>query len=388
MKKLLAAAAVVVLALAGCSKKQAAAPAAGASAAPAAAAASAAPMTHDQLVAAAKAEGEVVVYSITSRISNAAQAFTQKYGIKVQQSDLKDGELIEKVSKEVGGNIPGADFVISQDSGRVYGQLIATGYLVNYVPPTLKDIIPAKYQNPLIFQYINKIFIFNNEKTQTPVIKNVWEVGLPKWKGLIQFKDPNSEGVNMNFLTMLTSPAWSAKLAQAYKDYYHKDIVLDKDCPNAGYQWIKTFFGNGLVLGNSDTNISQNIGVKGQAKTTFGLFVLSKTRFDATKNLALQPMTDIDPFCGFMYPAFISLTKNARHPNAAKLFIEYLLTPEGFAPWSKDIGAYCSNPQVKINAGDHPLSFWEPRLVSEDPQYLFQHRAEVEEFVNNIAYKK
>ena len=105
-------------------------------------------MTHDELVKAAKAEGKVVVYSITSRIANAATNFEKAYGIKVEASNLKDGELIEKVTREVGGGIPGADFVICQDSGRVFGQLIATGYLVNYVPDSMKSVIPVAYQNP------------------------------------------------------------------------------------------------------------------------------------------------------------------------------------------------------------------------------------------------
>ena len=343
-------------------------------------------LTHDELVAAAKAEGKVVVYSITSRISSAAEAFEKLYGIKVEYSNLKDGELIEKVTKEVGGRIDGADFVISQDSGRVYGQLIATGYLVNYVPPALKNVIPQRYQDPLTFQLINKVFIYNSEKTQAPVIKNVWEAADPKWRGLIQFKDPNTEGVNMNFLTMLTSPEWSAKLEKAYENLYGRKLTLTTK--NAGYEWIKAFFGNGLVLGNSDTTISENIGIKGQPRQTMGLFVYSKTRFDATKNLALLPMTEIEPFSGFIYPAFLHLTANAKHPNAAKLFIEYLMTPEGFNPWSKDVGGYSPNPNVAINEGDYPVSFWEPRLIPEDPQFIFEHRAEVEEFVNNIAYKK
>jgi iron(III) transport system substrate-binding protein len=343
-------------------------------------------LTHDELVAAAKAEGQVVVYSITSRISSASEAFEKLYGIKVEYSNLKDGELIEKVTKEVGGKIDGADFVISQDSGRVYGQLIATGYLVNYVPESLKTVIPAQYQNPLIFQLINKVFIFNSERTEQPVIKNVWEVTDPKWRGLVQFKDPNTEGVNMNFLTMITSPEWSGKLEKAYESLYGRKLVLTTK--NAGYEWIKAFFGNGLVLGNSDTTISENIGVKGQPASTMGLFVYSKTRFDAGKNLALTAMTELEPFSGFMYPAFLHLTANPRHPNAAKLFVEYLMTAEGFAPWAKDVGAYSPNPTVKINDGDHPVSFWETRLVPEDPQYIFENRADVEEFVNNIAYKK
>jgi iron(III) transport system substrate-binding protein len=335
------------------------------------------------LIDAAKKEGKVVVYSITSRIANAAKAFEAKYGIKVEAYDLKDGELIEKVSREVPGNIAGADFVICQDSGRVYGQLIAPGYLVNYIPESMKQVIPTKFQNPLIFQFINKVFIYNNEKVQTPVIQNVWELTEPKWKGLVQFKDPKQEGVNANFLTMLTSPEWSAKLEKAYEEYYGKKLVLTTK--NAGYEWIKRFFQNGLILGNSDTSISENVGIKGQAKTTMGLFVFSKTRYEATKNLSLAPMPDVKPFAGFMYPAFIMMTKNAKNKNAAKLFIEYLLTPEGFAPWSKDVGSYSSNPNIPINKEDFPVSYWEPRLVFEDPAYLFENRADVEEFVNTIS---
>jgi len=335
------------------------------------------------LVAAAKKEGKVVVYSITSRISNAAAAFEKKYGIKVEAYNLKDGELIEKVTREVGGNIQGADFVISQDSGRVYGQLVNTGFLVNYVPESMKNVIPKQYQDPLVFQFINKVFIFNSEKIQTPVIKNVWEVTEPKWKGLVQFKDPKQEGVNQNFLTMLTSPEWSAKLDKAYQNLYGKKLVLTTK--NAGYEWIKRFFQNGLILGNSDTTISENVGIKGQPATTMGLFVYSKTRYDAKKNLALTPMTNIEPFSGFLYPAFLHMTKNAKNKNAAKLFIEYLLTAEGFEPWSKDVGAYSSNPNIPIDKDDKPITFWEPRLVSEDPVYLFENRADVEEFVNTIA---
>jgi iron(III) transport system substrate-binding protein len=341
------------------------------------------PLSNPQLIAAAKAEGKVVVYSITSRIANAATAFEKAYGIKVIASNLKDGELIEKVTKEVGGGIAGADFVISQDSGRVYGQLIATGYLVNYMPESLKSVIPAAYQNPLTFQLINKVFIFNDEKTRDPVIKNVWEATEPKWKGRIQFKDPKSEGVNANFLTMLTSPEWSARLAKAYEDLYGKKLVLTTK--NAGYEWIKRFFQNGLVLGNSDTTISENIGIKGQPVTTMGLFVYSKTRFDAKKNLTLKAMPDVVPFAGFLYPAFLHLTKNARNPNAAKLFIEYLMTKEGFEPWSKDVGSYSGNSTIPVDPDDKPISYWSPRLVHEDPQYLFENRADVEEFVNNIS---
>lgn len=33
----------------------------------------------------------------------------------------------------------------------------------------------------------------------------------------MQFKNPNQEGVNSNFLTMLTRDEWSGKIGDAYK---------------------------------------------------------------------------------------------------------------------------------------------------------------------------
>ena len=340
------------------------------------------PLTHEELVEAAKKEGKLVVYSNTSRISQAAEKFTAKYGIEVEASNLKDGELIEKVTREVSGNISGADLVLIQDSGRVYGQLIAPGYLVNYVPESMKDVIPEQYQNPLAFHFVNKVFIFNDELVQDDVIENVWELTEEKWSGKVQFKDPSQEGVNSNFLTMLTSEKWSKELENAYEDFYGEPLELTTE--NAGYEWIKRFFNNGVVLGNSDTTISENVGIKGQPDTRMGLFVFSKTRYDEAKNLTLKAMTDVKPFSGFYYPLFLQLTANASSPNAAKLMVEFLLTDEGFEPWSKDVGAYSSNPQILVNEDDHPLSFWEERLIVEDPVYLYENRAKVEEFYTKI----
>lgn len=72
-------------------------------------------MSHDELVEAAKKEGKLVVYSTTSRVSTAAENFEKLYGIKVETANLKDGELVEKISLEVGGGVNGADMVLCQD---------------------------------------------------------------------------------------------------------------------------------------------------------------------------------------------------------------------------------------------------------------------------------
>ncbi len=342
-------------------------------------------MTHDELVAAAKEEGNVVVYSVTSRIAKAAAAFTTKYGIAVEATNLKDFELVEKISKEGSTGASGADFVLCQDGGRVMGELINMEYLYNYVPPTMKDIIPAQFQNPLAFAFINKVFIYNDEASNGVPFKNIWELTTPEWKGNFQFKNPFQEGVNANFLTMVTKPEVADKIAAAYKDYFGKDIKLTTK--NAGYEWIKMLFENDLIITTSDTKTAESIGVKGQNKPqNAGLFVYSKFRYKKSKNLALEPMMDVEPFSGFYYPIYALMSTKAANPNAAKLFIEFLLTEEGFTPWSANLGTYSSNPNVPLVEGDHPMTTWAKILVEEDPTFCFENRGDVEEFLNEYIY--
>lgn len=341
-------------------------------------------MSYDELVAEAQKEGKVVVYSITSRISTAAEAFTAKYGIEVEAANLKDFEMIEKVSKEASLGIEGADFIIAQDSGRVFGELIRPGYVVNYVPESMKDIIPEAYQEPLVFSFINKIFTYNSETYDGTPIDNAWALTDPANEGKFFFKNPFLEGVNSNFLTMLTRDDLSAELAAAYEDYYGKPLELTTK--NAGYEWMKMVFENGLVLVTSDSKMAESIGVKGEGIESIGLGTYSKLRYKETKNLAIDGIFDVKPFTGFYYPTYMLMMKDATHPHAAKLFMEYLLTEDGFAPWSKDIGTYSSNPNIPIQENDYPVEFWEKVMVTEDPEFIFNNRADVEEFLNQYIY--
>ena len=335
----------------------------------------------EELVPKAQKEGKLVVYSITSRVSKAAEGFEKKYGIKVEASDLKDFELIDKVSTEAKAKADGADMVICQDSGRVWGELLMSGYLQNYVPLSMKDAIPEKNQNPMVFAYMNKVFVYNNETfaSEAPVT-NIWQLTEPEWKGKFFFKSPMQEGINADFLTMLTAPQNAEKLEKAYEQRYNKKLELTTK--NAGYEWIKLAFQNGVMMGSSDTSMMESIGIKGQGTQGIGLLNYSKIRYAKSKNLAVGTLDTMAPVAGFYYPEYMLLAANAKHPAAAKLFIEYLLTEEGFAPWHNDMGTYSGNPAIPQAKGDKSLDDWSKVLVSDDPQYIFENRADVEEFVS------
>lgn len=349
-------------------------------------------LTPEELIAAAQAEGEVTVYATSSRIAKAAETFTAKYGIKVNAINMKDFELIEKVATESASGVKGgADFVLAQDLGRLQGELIEPGYLYSWVPADVTEGYDPDMLDPLAAFTINKVFIYNDEKTgDSEPYTNIWQFTDPKYASTLQFKNPFQEGVNANFLTMVTEPNVAEKIAEAYKSYYGTDIVLDEDEPNAGYAWIKRIYNNDLINGTSDTKIAEAVGVKGQdtENTPVGLFVYSKARYVKSKNLALKPALEMEPFSGFYYNLYLLMSTSAQHPNAAKLFIKYLLTPEGFAPWGKDVGTYSSNPTIPVSDADldMPFSEWKPLLVGEDGAYTFEHRAEVEEFLNQFLY--
>jgi len=350
-------------------------------------AAAAESLTHDELVDLAMEEdGTFVVYGNTSRIVTAAEEFGALYGIPFEGSNLKDAEIYTKLSTEIEGGAKGADMVMIQDGASLQSMAIDTGYLVNFVPASVKATVAEGDQNPLIHQFINKVFIWNNKGDNVPAITNVWQLTEPQYKGNIVFKSPDSEQVNMNFLVMLTSEEWSAKLEEAYKNLYEEEIELD-EYENAGYKWIAEFLSN-CVFGNSDTTLAEEISQE-TAQGKLGLFVLSKLRSSSvyTENLtvgqyvAAESGEAIEPFSGFMYPMYAMISTNASRPYTAMLFIEYLMSADGFHPWGKSIGAYSTNTAIAPNEGDLPLDAWKASLVMEDPEYILDNYEDVYSFV-------
>ncbi len=337
--------------------------------------------TEDDLISKAKLEGEVVVYSISTRIKEASELFEKKYGIKVVWENLDGGELISRVNAEVTSRGKSADVIIAQDSGRLQMELIDAGLVENYIPQNLEGVISRQNLNPLVHQYVNKVFMIGHEFSDE--VTNVWQLTEPKYKGKVYFKDPLTEDVNLNFLTMITAPDFAKMLSDSYFELYNKELVLSESCENAGYEFILQMSKN-IKLGKSDTSIASIVGNKKAEADTCGLFVYSKTRYSSENNLELVPLVNLQPFCGFMYPVCVMTTKNSPNTSAGKLFIEFLMTEEGFSPWSQNVGSYSSINTVAVNEGDYPLEFWYEKLVIEDGVYISQNIAEMTEFIEGL----
>ncbi len=339
-------------------------------------------MSLDELIEKAREEGKVVVYSCTSGLEKVCSLFTEKYGIKVEFTQLGDSDMIEKVSSEAQAGVSGgADAIFCQDGARVMAELITPGYSVNYLSSRIKDVVPEEDWYPLVFQFCNKVFIFNDENADENTYTNVWQFTDPQYAGVLQMKNAVSEGVNMDFFTMIVRDDIAEKFAEAYKEYYGREIELTT--PSAGYEWIKGIYGNGLVLGDSDTGISEAVGAKGQKGSPIGLFTLNKYVEDK-ENEALAIAENMQPIQGFYYPIYSQITGYSEHPYAARLFIEFLYTEEGWSPYASRLGDYSANRDLPPASGDKTLDEWAEVLVKEDPEWVYENRMDVENFIQFI----
>ena len=362
-------------------------------------------MTWDEIFAKAKEEtGEFNAYGNTSRITTAMANFVAKYGQELGLNEknavgskMNDSAIYTTLASEYAStnNSKGASMVMIQDGAQLVLYREQTKMLINYVPQSMKSKVDAEGQVPLVQQYINKLFIWNNTGDNVPSITNVWQLTEPAMKSKVFFKSPSLEQVNMNVLIMLTSDAWATKLAEAYKAYYGKDIQLGS-YKNAGYKWVAEFIANANFAIDSDTTMARELS-KTENAGNIGLFVLSKLRDSSVTADNLQvgafvkendQYVTINPFAGFMYPMYCQVAANGPRPYTALLFIEYLMTEEGFEPWGSDIGAYSSNSDIGVNDGDETLAFWKNILVFEDPDYIRANKATVVDFVTAEIDKK
>ena len=321
--------------------------------------------------AAALEEGRLVVYSTTSRTVPAGENFQALTGIQVEVVRLGEQDLIERAYQEGRAGVRNVDMIVVEDWVASRELLSNTGYFVNYVPPNARERFAERYQDPLVLGFINRVFGFNTEKHDEDPFTNVWELTMPEYRGRVMIRDVAITGEHQNALTEWVRR--SDELEAAYTELTGEPLEMTE--PNAGLEWIKRFLQNDAIIMTSDTRIAEAIGARGQEDPPYGMFyVFSKHRDIPLQDLALSESRSIQPNLGYYYPIVLQLAADARNPNAAKLFMEYLTTLEGFAPWADSPGVYTPNPDQVPFEGDMPWEWWEERLWGYDLDFAAQNR--------------
>lgn len=316
-----------------------------------------------EIVAKAKAEGEVVVYTSSGRIAKLVKPFAKIHPeIKVTVHDLGSVKSVEKTIREQNANIFNADIVTTGNSGQVIYEMLNKNRLVNYVPHHYIDRIPKENRDPLLIR-VNEamVFLYNREAyPDAPPVKNVWELTEPKFKGRVGMKNPLSSGSTlMGVMTLMQRPD---VMAAAYERYSGKPIKLSEGVPDAGHEFWARLLANDLVIFKSGSKLARASGKKGQKNPLIAFANMTYIARNDSKGYVNKILATVDPVGKLVYPTFTAIARQAPHPNAAKLFTAYLLGSLELNKDSKLTKPYDKGTSMDLLQGLAP--YFDPGTVS------------------------
>lgn len=347
-----------------------------------AAAALDAPDTNEQLYEAAKKEGKVVIYSMSSRIKNVKADFEKKYpGVTVEAYDMRNMEIFEKIEREYAAGVYNADVIFVKDSdGTMANNFFKTGVVFSYVPKDIGAKVEDEFKTPGFATYIEmKLVFYNIEVWEKPPIDSWWDLTRPEWKGKIVLTNPMSAIETLGLFCSFV--LHSDEMAEAYKKEFGEPIKLSPGIKNAGYEFIKRFAANDLVLATSDDDVVKAVGAAGQKNPPIGIATSSKIREVESKGLKLGFVTDLSPRTSTKNPAYLNIVGGASHVNAAKLLIRFMAGDSdgnglGFVPFYVN-GAWPTRSDQKTKSR---VALSDMRLWSEDLEFNFYNSEEVISF--------
>ncbi len=313
----------------------------------------------EALIAAAKAEPPITVFDSTGKIVDMAEAFTAKYGVQATGTKTKATAQLETIIREAqSGNVQG-DVSLISDVPAAIGQLLPGGFAESWVPPDLAADIEPMAQNPLLVVSSPNVLAFNTALYEACPITNIWQLTEPEWKGKVAMQDPLGKPSYTDWFNQMRAHA-DDRVRAAYEAHYGKPLETDKG--SATEAFVAALAANGPLLTDSDSAAAEAVAAPGQTEPFIGLVSAAKFRDNAGAGFTLGLCSGIDPFIGFANATVGLIVKGTDSPNAARLFIHYVMTAEGIAPQAED-GKLSSNRTVGLPA--------------DEPSGISAHMAEV-----------
>ena len=312
---------VMLLSLAACGAKEAPAPTEEAKAeAPAATEAPVEASYMDQLIEAAQAEGTLVVYGSCEEeyLAVACEKFQELYGIEVQYQRLSTGEVQSKVEEEAGN--PSGDVWFGGTTDP-YNVCAAEGLLEAYEAENASHLLGEAYRDKDgywygIYKGILGFMVNRDELDRMGIaVPQDWaDLTKPEYAGLVWLSNYNTAG--------------TAKLVI--------NTMIQKYGHDEGIQYLVDLDKNVQVYTKSGSGPSKNVGT-GECVVGIGFLHDGITQIvdNGYGNIEL-----VIPSSGTSYEiGATAIFKGAKHPNAAKLWIEFALSPD-CVNLAQDNGSY------------------------------------------------
>ena len=303
------------------------------------------------LVDAAKKERKVVWYTSLAIPSSTAFAhfFMKKYpGIEVEVHRSGSQRVLQRTMQEVSAGIKNVDVIHTSDAGH-FVLLKEKGLVMKYVPKS-SEAFPAGFKD-------RDGFYFGLRSTLSVIAYNpkiVTEKDAPKtWKDLLD-------------------PKWRAKLVTAHPNYsgiiMTHVLALVKEY---GWDYFQELAKNKVHITQSANDPA---GVVASGERPVGVNGAEYFYYKTLKQG--NPIKIVYPKEGV--PLVVSPTaiaKDAPHPNASKLFTEYILTKESQQMLADKEGLYTGHPEVTYPK-DKPM-LKDLKLLAVSPDELEKRNEEI-----------
>lgn len=252
---------------------------------------------------AAKKEGKVVVYNNWQ--PNGIEPLLQRFreanpGIQTEQIRLGSNPLIERFQTEFAANRNLCDVLVTFPDERI-GEGMKKGWMAKWTPPEIGNFAPEYNEENMLFtiQHARECIIWNKQQVRPADAPKEWaDLFDPKWKGRV--------GMN---------PPWRSVSIQQICAFW-EDIGIKDAADKLKANEVRFFEGSGGII--------QSV-------------IRGDVRIAELTDLPLNPLLDDGAPIGFIYPksgttlsankAFVAA--KAPNPNAAKVFLNWLMTAQG-----------------------------------------------------------
>lgn len=299
----------------------------------------------EQLIEAAKQEAPITVYAPSGKIVETAENFTKKYGVEATGSKVSSSAQVEMMIREFRSNNIRGDVVIAGDASAAVAQLIPMKIVESWVSPALDKDLPESAKNPLLVYGDPSVWTYNSEVHQSCPISNVWQLTESEWHRKIAIQDPMNKVAYLDLFNQL-EVHHDDEMARAYETYFGKSLDTSKQSATA--TWVQALAKNAPLTTDSDSATGDVVGAPGQTEAFMGLVSTAKYRDVAKGSVHLSICENVEPFTGWSTPAYGVMSTKTKSPNAAKLFLHFLMTEEGISNQTVD-GKVSGNPTIAVN---------------------------------------
>lgn len=303
----------------------------------------------EALIEAAQQEGPITVIDATGKIVTMAENFSEKYGIEATGVKMSAQEQEQVLLREAAAGNVQTDVFNMSNLPSVTSQILPQNIGVSWFPPDLAEVIPENYQNPAITSLNPWVWSYNTDvHTDGCPVDNMWALTEPEWEGRVAIPDPLLRNETMFWFNQLETNS-DDQMAQAYEDYFGEPLETDEASATA--EWVKRFAANHPTVTRSDSDVGPIVGAPGQAEPFMG-FVSAAIFGDAVEDgYGMGICEGMEPFVGQLTPRVAVIAAGTEHPNAAKLFVHYIMTEEGMAPQLAD-GKLSTNTEARMPEGE------------------------------------